>query len=601
MLFKRWNPRDSLYFALIGIGEILIFFRNPGHFFIADTILWMGYRHRSIGDFFRGFIATDPALWYRPLSQRTVESVLYPFAGLHPIPYHAAMFVLFFTCTIVVFVVTEQLTESKRAAWIATLIFAPHVTHAFTTYDASFVPEMLFSLFFMGSAIAWVYWLRTGNRRARVVSAVLFAGSLLSKETAVALPFTLFAIWLFLPVEKRARLRSLAPHFVILAIYLVFAIGYLHIRAIDIRQLVENPGTAGQKGYQLVLGKNVWDSAGVAFSWAFGISRRIGQWSVAAPWMASALKAVRALIIVLALFVMFTPRRKYVLIGLAWFLLTAAPTLPLLDHFVPYYLFAPLVGFAIAVGVVLDWAYERSAKYSRPMAFALCAALLGTLACIHASAASSAMKTHPLLGVSAENAENGLTDMLAFHPTLPKGATLVIFDEENPNLYLDQARGMLYQMAFGDDSLATMYFSSGISVSKDDLKTGKTFIFKSSGGHLTDITPYVNQRPELLLPHDPNARYRLELSKSEVRAIDDSYVMRVSELKDSQNRMFNVLRAHDGIVEEPFQVTLDDQGQFEFKLDNPTKTGTYTFVALQRLGEPNWVTVSGSVRVQQTN
>lgn len=597
MLFKRSNHRDAVFFALIGIGEALIFFRNPGHFFIADTILWMGYRHRSVGDFLRAFIEADPALWYRPLSQRTVESLLYPLAGLQPIPYHAAMFVLLFTCTIAVFLLTEQITASKRAAWIATLIFAPHVTHAFTTYDAAFVPEMMFSLFFMGSATAWVSWLRTGNRRAQVVSAVLFVGSLLSKETAVALPFTLFAIWMFLPVEKRVRLRSLAPHFVILSIYLIFAIGYLHIRAIDIRQLLASPGTAGQKGYQLVLGNNVWDSAGVAFSWAFGISRRIGQWPVTAPWMDSALKAVRALIIVLALFVMFTPRRKYVLIGLAWFLLTAAPTLPLLDHFVPYYLFAPLVGFSVAVGVVLDWAYECSARHARPLAFALCAALLGTFAYINASEASSAMRTHPLLGISAENAEHGLKDVVALHPSLPKGATLVIFDEENPMLYLDQARGVLYQMAFHDDSLAIMYFSSGISVSTDDLKTGKTFVFKSSGGHMTDITSFVKQRPEVLLQHDPNERYRLELSKSEVRASDDTYVMRVLESKDSQDRVFNVLRAYNGIVEDPFQVTLDNRGQFEFKFDSKTKTGTYTFVALQRLGEPNWVTVSGSVRV----
>ena len=97
---------------------------------------------------------------------------------------------------------------------------------------------------------------------------------------------------------------------------------------------------------------------------------------------------------------------------------------------------------------------------------------------------------------------------------------------------------------------------------------------------------------------DVPERFRLELSKSEARAINDAYVMRVSEVKDSRDRMFNVLRAYNGIVEEPFQVTLDSRGQFEFKLDNKTKTGTYTYVALQRLGEPNWVTVSGSIRVR---
>jgi hypothetical protein len=83
-----------------------------------------------------------------------------------------------------------------------------------------------------------------------------------------------------------------------------------------------------------------------------------------------------------------------------------------------------------------------------------------------------------------------------------------------------------------------------------------------------------------------------------VSAINDAYVIQVSELKDSQDRTFNVLRAYNGVVEDPFQVTLDHHGQFEFKLDSETKSGTYTFVALQRPGEPNWVTVSGSVRVR---
>jgi hypothetical protein len=592
MLLKRWSPRDILYFALVGIGEVLIFFRNPGHFFIADTLLWMGYRYRSIGDFLRGFLVVDPALWYRPLSQRTLESLLYPWAGLHPIAYHVAVFLLFFACTIAVFCVAECLTENRRAAWIATLIYFPQVTHAFTTYDAAFIPEMMFSLFFMGAAIAWVSWVRTGDQKARIVSAVLFIGSLLSKESAVALPFTLLVIWLLLPHDKRVRLRSLMPHFVILFIYLIYAIGYLHIRSIDIRQIVERPGTVGQAGYQLVLGRNVLDSASVAISWAFGISRRIGQWSVAAPWMLFVLKGVRALILVLALFVMFTPRRRYVLIGLAWFFLTAAPTLPLLDHFVPYYLFAPLVGFSIAVGVILDWAWERCERYRPTLAFALCTVLLATITLINAGAVASAVQTHPLLGISAENAEKGMNDIRMLHPQLPKGATLAIFDEEDSNLYWDQAQGMLFQMAWQDDSLRTMYFSHGIGISEDDLKSGKAFVFKSSGGHLLEITSFVRQRPELLLPHDPDLRYHLELSKSDAHPAGDTYTMRVSELHDST---LNVLRAYNGTIEEPFPVRLDGKGQAEFTLER--KPGTHTFVALQRIGEPHWVTVSGSIIV----
>src|SRR6185436_10806363 len=101
----RWSRRDIAGFAAIGFAELLIFFNNPGHFFMGDTLLWMGYRYHSIGQFLKGFISADPTLWYRPLAQRTVVSVLYPLAGLHVFPYRLAMFLLFLACTFAVFLV----------------------------------------------------------------------------------------------------------------------------------------------------------------------------------------------------------------------------------------------------------------------------------------------------------------------------------------------------------------------------------------------------------------------------------------------------------------------------------------------------------------
>ncbi len=584
---------------MIGIAEILIFFRDSRHFFMGDTLLWIGYRYHSITDFFRGFVAVDPTLWYRPLAQRTVVSVLYPLVGLNPIPYRAVSFVLFFACTIAVFVVTERLTESRRAAWLSTLFFAPHVTHAFTTYDSAFVPEMVYTLFFVASVICWVSWLRTRNQNAWIASTALLVGSLLSKETAVALPFTLLAVWLFFPRENRPRLRSLAPHFVILLCYLVFAIGYLHIRTVSFRQLIDNPGVAGHTGYQLVLGKNVKDSTSVAFSWAFSISRGIyGQWPPIKGWMVDALRVVRVLICVAALFALFSSRRRYVLTGLAWFLITAAPTLPLLDHFLPYYLFGPLVGFSIAVGVALDWAYEWCLRYSRPLAFASCALVIALVAVIDAGAAKRVADSHYLLGGSAKSAENGMNDMLALYPKIPKGTTLVIFDEEAPSIPWNQAFGMIYQMAYRDESIRTEYSSGGIGTTVNDLNSGRALAFKLAGGHLIEITRFVTQRPDLLLPHQPGVHYRLELSKSVVRASGDSYVINIPELFETNDVTLNVLRAFNGIVEAPYQLKLDHQGRAEIPVGSDTKPGTYTFVALQRPGESGWVTVSGSIQVQ---
>jgi len=603
MSAPRWNPswigRDVFYFAIIGIAEILIFFNNPRHFFMGDTLYWMGNRYHSFTEFLRGFVTLDPTLWYRPLAQRTVISVLYPLVGLSPVPYRVVTFLLFFACTIAVFVVTERLTESRRAAWLSTLFFAPHVTHAFTTYDSAFVPELVFTLFYVGSVINWVSWLRRRNRNAWIASAALFVGSLLSKETAVALPFTLLAVWLFFTRENRPRLRSLVPHFVILGCYLIFAIGYLHIRGINPRQLIDKPGVAGQPGYQLVLGKNVKDSTSVAFSWAFSIPRgTYGQWPPVKGWMVDALKVVRVLVCVAAFFALISSRRRYVLTGLAWFLITAAPTLPLLDHFLPYYLFGPMVGFSIAAGVVIDWAYEWCARYSTPLAFASCATVVSLVAVIDAGAARRVAASHFLLGGSAESARNGMNDVRALYPNFPKGTTLVIFDEENPSIPWNQAFGMLYQMAYQDETIRTEYSSGGIGTSANDLNSGRALAFKSAGGHLIDITPFVKQRPDLLLPHNPGLHYHLELSKSVVHAGTDTYVMKIPELFETNDVTLNVLQAYNGIVGDPYPVKLEHHGQVEIPVGSDTRPGTYTFVALQRHGDSGWVTVSGSIQVQ---
>jgi hypothetical protein len=596
---SRWLGRDAVYFALIGIAELVIFFNDYRHFFMGDTLLWIGYRYHSIAEFFRGFIEVDPTLWYRPLAQRTVVSVLYPLTDLNPIPYRVVSFALFFACTVAVFVVTKRLTQSRRTAWLSTLFFAPHVTHAFVTYDPAYLPELFYVLFFVASVICWVAWLRTRNRNAWIASAALFAGSLFSKETAVALPFTLLAVWLFFPRENRPRLRTLAPHFVLLGCYLIFAIGYLHIRTVSFQKLIENPGVAGHPGYQLVLGKNVTDSISIAFSWAFNIGRGgYGQWPPIKGWMVDALKVVRVLICVAAFFALFSSRRRYVLTGVAWFLIGAAPTLPLLDHFLPQYVFGPLVGFSIAVGASLDWAYEWCSRYSRPLAFASCVLVLGLVTVINAGAARRVAVSHSLLGGSAKNAQNGMNDMLALYPRIPKGTTLVIFDEESPSIPWYQAFGMLYQLAYQDESLRTEYSSGGITTTGNDLNSGRALAFKSADGHLVDITRFVKQRPDLLLPHTPDAHYQFKLSKSVVRAGSDSYVVRIPELLETDDVTLNVLRAYNGIVEEPFPLKMIHQGRVEIPVGGETKPGEYTFVAVQRPGETGWVTVSGTIQVQ---
>jgi hypothetical protein len=191
-----------------------------------------------------------------------------------------------------------------------------------------------------------------------------------------------------------------------------------------------------------------------------------------------------------------------------------------------------------------------------------------------------------------------MNDMLALYPRIPKGTTLVIFDEEAPSIPWNQAFGSVYQLAYRDESIRTEYSSVGIGTTGDELNSGRTLAFKLAGGHLIDVTGFVKQWPDLLLPHNPDAHYHLELSKSVARSGIDTYVVNIPELSGIGDGTLNLLRAHDGVVEDPLQLKFDREGRTEIPVDGQTKPGEYTFVAVQRPGEPGWVTVSGSIRVE---
>jgi len=581
---------SAFWFTLLGLLELLIFFRNPQHFFERDSLTWLSLRYRSFGEFITGFLHVDPALWYRPLSQRTVESLLFPIVGLNPVPYRILGFVLFFCCTKAVHAFIANITQSKRIAWLGTLFFAIHVVNAYVTFDVAFTPELFFTLFYVCSAIAYLRYLRDRNRLALIASLLLFVGSLLSKETAVTLPFILVAIWLLAPGARKGLRYSPALHFGILAAYLIFVVGYLHVREIHVGSVVQG-GSVGNGIYQLVFGKNVLDYADVALSWAFNISRYMGQWRFSAQWMDSYLRVIRILIAAAALVILFSQRRKLLLLGFIWFFFACTPTLLLIRHFHPYYIFVSLVGFSLAVGVILDFIYEQIATIAPAAAFSAFAIFFAILSLITSSGSYSVASG---AGQSAEVALTRLNDVRRVCPTLPKSATLVLFDEEQPLDSWDRVQANLFRMAYADDSISTRYSSNGEWIDSAGFDAGTSFAFKLHRDRLIDLTTFVKQRRDLLMAHDSGIVYSLELSTREVHSGAESFVLRVPELP---NTAASILYARNGTVIEPITVHFDARGEVKLNgTDLPR--GTYTFIAVKAAGQTSWVVVHAILYVR---
>jgi hypothetical protein len=354
------------------------------------------------------------------------------------------------------------------------------------------MPELLFALFYVAAVVAYLRYMQHQSRLAYGASLVLFVASLLSKEAAVTLPAILFlAGVLFGPLpgsltqRLTAAVRSTLPHVLILVAYLFFAIGYLQIQEFSISSLFDPDQTPNEGDYTMVLNRGVLRNADMALSWAFNIPRgRWGEWQSLSPKMVLYLKGFRVLVFALAAAALFRPDRTFVLFGIAWFWITLIPALPLIAHFIPYYLFLPVAGFAVAVGVVLthlhDWLKRRHPSVAMmAVPLVLCGLLVVTNRSIQGD-----IRHNDLLGGSSTLASNTLNDLKSMHPILPAGITIFFADARLP-LGWHHNSGGLIKMAYDTDRISTLYESQGHRPLPGQ---DNVLVFEVHNGRLVDVT-----------------------------------------------------------------------------------------------------------------
>src|SRR6185503_11116016 len=141
-------------------------------FFQGDAVFWMYYRFRGIGEFLRSLATLDVAHWYRPLSNRTIPSLLYPFLGLRPYGYHLVAFATFFATTCLVLAFLKNLTGRLSIAFLAAFYFSIHSIDIYTTYDFAFSPEVFYVFFYVCTIWFFLLGERQGSRAWRTASIV---------------------------------------------------------------------------------------------------------------------------------------------------------------------------------------------------------------------------------------------------------------------------------------------------------------------------------------------------------------------------------------------------------------------------------------------
>jgi len=182
--------------------------------------------------------------------------------ALDPGPFHAANVALHALASVLVLLLLRHLTDRVAPALAGALLFALHPLQVESVAWVTELRGLLAACLGLGAALAYVAHARSPQPRPTGLGAAalgLFALSLLSKPSVVALPLVLFALdTLALRRDWRTALRATAPWFLLAAVVVVAAKSQQDVETIGAgAPLWARPFIAGD-ALAFYLGKLFW-------------------------------------------------------------------------------------------------------------------------------------------------------------------------------------------------------------------------------------------------------------------------------------------------------------------------------------------------------
>ncbi len=572
---------------LLGAAEYSLYHVNFHQFFQGDAVFWMYYRFRSAGEFLRGLVNLDVAHWYRPLSSRTIPSLLYPILGLRPYGYHLVVFACFFATTCAVLLFLRSISGKLSTAFLGAFYFSIHSIDIYTTYDFAFSPEVFYVFFY----VCTVWFFLKGERQRspgwRAASVVCCVLTLMSKEAAATFPAMLFvAHLLFVGGGVFRALKAIALHTGVWIAYLVYVVGYLGV---------------GGGDYMLVVHTNVLHNLLTGVFYALNLRRDGWMPTRAAPNYVFLFLVVFAVVLLtVGVRLLFRKQRSLIVFGVLWFVIGLAPML-MLNGLGPYYVFLALVGFALIVGVSLDYLREQLISYSLWLSRAGMAAILVMfwVSCHSVLAADTAGDI--ALGFASRWAGNSVSDMLQARPKLPPGTKIYFLNDSVPDLWRFHGIGNLFKLVYNDESIVTAYRSLG---QDPKAQAGDLVVMQTAGDHLVEVTAAFKADPEKYLGAVDESRFKiveppgvsLRVEPTEAVAGRDFYWLVVEGLGSDDLVVQYTL--DDGPVAEA-RFRLSPEGKIRFFLSDFTPVGVFHFIRFRAFASPatEWIRADASLRV----
>ncbi|MFH2062171.1 MAG: hypothetical protein ABIJ43_04230 [Candidatus Beckwithbacteria bacterium] len=359
------NSRSWIYLSLIYLFGFGLYYPAIFTFFTHDNFFHMKIsRVNSIQGFLSFFnLFNAPVDWgfYRPLTTQVFYFINWKIFKTSHIWMNIMAFLFFFLVMLLVFSFVRKLIN-KKVALLSTLLYitsATHFTHLYFVADQ----ELGHAIFFLSSIILFIDHLLKKSGLKLFLSWVCFIGALMSRESAIMLPYGLGIVYLWLKTVKKIKL-PVKKFLLNLLPFLITLLGYLYLHTFH---------------YGLIKGDSyIWEFTPKVFlnnlSWyglwslnlpqmlidyigpGFKINSNLFQFYPKEMLTIFSLFLVFIFLIIVAVIVGFRGMKKQVkavILSAMWFIGLLLPVLFLPWHKFTIYLTLPLIGGVMVLSLVL--------------------------------------------------------------------------------------------------------------------------------------------------------------------------------------------------------------------------------------------------------
>ncbi|MCC6651983.1 MAG: hypothetical protein IT348_12600 [Candidatus Eisenbacteria bacterium] len=289
-------------------------------------------------------IAEYPATLWRVIPGRLWFQGLIPFFSTNPGPWHAASLFLHAAATALVVAWARRMGASRAAAFLAALLFGTAARARTAVWPVSGAGELLATLLLLVTLLALTDEGRD-ERRARlskIVAGLAQGIAMFCKETVALAPLV---AWLAPPPGAARRVP-----------WVPLALGAAMWAYVAITR--GSTGSLSGDAYALGVGPHVLNHLLTYVIWSSDFLHLFGA---VAPPLTGAQSALAAALLVSLAFAAWKSGSRAAQAGLWLWLLLLLPVLPLRNAVYDHYLYAPRLGWALAVAALLDRAVRGAA------------------------------------------------------------------------------------------------------------------------------------------------------------------------------------------------------------------------------------------------